>query len=114
VINGTLIDSAVEVAVFYQHHAADDDVCGQHRLRSRLHSGRVFGGEKGDCNRRYQAFIQYMRNFTQPITQLASISNTFQLTIARIGARVRILDEPEEIPERNLASASAATGAVSF
>jgi len=61
-----------------------------------------------------QAFIQYMRNFTQPITQLASISNTFQLTIAASERVFEFLDEPEEILERSLASAGAATGAVSF
>jgi len=37
-----------------------------------------------------QSFIQYMRNFTMPITQLAAISNTLQQTIAASGARVRI------------------------
>lgn len=29
-----------------------------------------------------QAFIQYLRSFTQPITQLASISNQIQRTLA--------------------------------
>ena len=61
-----------------------------------------------------QSFIQYMRNFTQPITQLAAISNTFQQTIAASERVFEFLDEPEEIPERSLASASAVTGAVSF
>jgi ATP-binding cassette subfamily B multidrug efflux pump len=61
-----------------------------------------------------QSFIQYVRNFTQPITQLASISNTLQQTIAASERVFEFLDEPEEILERNLASASAATGAVSF
>jgi ATP-binding cassette subfamily B multidrug efflux pump len=61
-----------------------------------------------------QSFIQYVRNFTQPITQLASISNTLQQTIAASERVFEFLDEPEEILEHNLASASAATGAVSF
>ncbi|HEX2993202.1 MAG TPA: ABC transporter ATP-binding protein [Anaerolineales bacterium] len=61
-----------------------------------------------------QSFIQYMRNFTQPITQLASISNTLQQTIAASERVFEFLDEPEESPERNLASVSAVTGAVSF
>jgi ATP-binding cassette, subfamily B, multidrug efflux pump len=61
-----------------------------------------------------QSFIQYMRNFTQPITQLASISNTLQQTIAASERVFEFLDEPEESPERNLASADAVTGAVTF
>jgi len=61
-----------------------------------------------------QSFIQYTRNFTAPITQLASISNTLQQTIAASERVFEFLDEPEEIPERNLAFASAVTGAVSF
>lgn len=61
-----------------------------------------------------QSFIQYMRNFTAPIAQLAGISNTLQQTIAASERVFEFLDEPEEIPERSLASASAVTGAVSF
>jgi ATP-binding cassette subfamily B protein len=61
-----------------------------------------------------QSFIQYVRNFTQPITQLASISNTLQQTIAASERVFEFLDEPEEIPERSRASADAATGTVSF
>jgi ATP-binding cassette, subfamily B, multidrug efflux pump len=61
-----------------------------------------------------QSFIQYMRNFTQPITQLASISNTLQQTIAASERVFEFLDEPEEKPEHNLASASTVTGSVSF
>ncbi len=61
-----------------------------------------------------QSFIQYVRNFTQPIMQLASISNTLQQTIAASERVFEFLDEPEESPERNLASASVVTGAVSF
>jgi ATP-binding cassette, subfamily B, multidrug efflux pump len=61
-----------------------------------------------------QSFIQYTRNFTQPITQLASISNTLQQTIAASERVFEFLDEPEEIPDRSRASAAAATGAVSF
>ena len=61
-----------------------------------------------------QSFIQYTRNFTAPITQLASISNTLQQTIAASERVFEFLDEPEEIPERSLAYAGAFTGAVSF
>jgi ATP-binding cassette subfamily B protein len=61
-----------------------------------------------------QSFIQYMRNFTQPITQLASISNTLQQTIAASERVFEFLDEPEESPERNLADARAVTDTVTF
>jgi ATP-binding cassette subfamily B protein len=61
-----------------------------------------------------QSFIQYTRNFTAPITQMASISNTLQQTIAASERVFEFLDEPEEIPERSLAHAGAFTGAVSF
>jgi len=61
-----------------------------------------------------QSFIQYMRNFTQPITQLASISNTLQQTIAASERVFEFLDEPEESAERSLAPASVATGDVTF
>lgn len=46
-----------------------------------------------------QAFIQYMRSFTQPITQLANISNTLQSTAAAAERVFEFLDENEEVPE---------------
>jgi len=46
-----------------------------------------------------QAFIQYMRSFTQPISQLASISNTLQSTVAAAERVFEFLEEDEEIPE---------------
>jgi ATP-binding cassette subfamily B protein len=61
-----------------------------------------------------QSFIQYTRNFTAPITQLASISNTIQQTIAASERVFEFLDEPEESPDRRRASVGAVTGAVSF
>jgi ATP-binding cassette subfamily B multidrug efflux pump len=45
------------------------------------------------------AFIQYARQFSQPITQLASIANAIQLTIASAERVFELLDEPEEQPE---------------
>ena len=46
-----------------------------------------------------QAFIQYARQFSQPITQLSSIANTIQLTIASAERVFELLDEPEETPD---------------
>lgn len=45
-----------------------------------------------------QAFIQYARQFTMPITQLSSISNVIQSTIASAERIFELLDEPEELP----------------
>jgi ATP-binding cassette subfamily B multidrug efflux pump len=46
-----------------------------------------------------QAFIQYARQFTMPITQLANIANIIQSTIASAERIFELLDEQEEIPE---------------
>jgi ATP-binding cassette subfamily B multidrug efflux pump len=43
-----------------------------------------------------QAFIQYSRQFSQPITQLSSISNVIQSALASSERVFEILDEPEE------------------
>ncbi|MGB9640607.1 MAG: ABC transporter ATP-binding protein [Anaerolineales bacterium] len=46
-----------------------------------------------------QAFIQYVRNFTQPITQLANISNVLQQTAAAAERVFEFLEEEDEIPD---------------
>ncbi len=46
-----------------------------------------------------QAFIQYARQFSQPITQLSSIVNNIQLTIASAERVFELLDESEEVPD---------------
>ncbi|WP_026567337.1 ABC transporter ATP-binding protein [Bacillus sp. UNC41MFS5] len=46
-----------------------------------------------------QAFIQYARQFSQPIAQTASIANVIQSTIASAERVFEILDETEEVPE---------------
>lgn len=46
-----------------------------------------------------QAFIQYMRNFTQPLSQIASISNTLQSTAAASERVFIFLEEEEEVKE---------------
>ncbi len=43
-----------------------------------------------------QAFIQYVRNFTQPITQLAQVSNMLQSMAAAAERVFEFLEEPEE------------------
>lgn len=51
-----------------------------------------------------QAFIQYMRQFTQPIIQVANIANVLQSTVASAERVFEILDEPEEIPDKEPAA----------
>ncbi len=46
-----------------------------------------------------QAFIQYVRTFTQPITQLANISNVLQQTAAASERVFAFLAQPEETPD---------------
>lgn len=43
-----------------------------------------------------QAFIQYVRNFTQPITQMAQVSNMLQTTAAAAERVFEFLEEAEE------------------
>ncbi len=46
-----------------------------------------------------QAFIQYSRQFTQPIVQVASIMNVLQSTVASAERVFELLDEEEEVPD---------------
>nr|WP_223869776.1 ABC transporter ATP-binding protein [Paenibacillus sabuli] len=46
-----------------------------------------------------QAFIQYARQFSQPLTQMATIANIIQSTIASAERVFELLDEQEEVPE---------------
>jgi ATP-binding cassette subfamily B protein len=46
-----------------------------------------------------QSFLQYMRQFTQPIGQLASVSNTLQSTVAAAERVFEFLEEEEESPD---------------
>lgn len=56
-----------------------------------------------------QAFIQYVRSFTQPISQLANISNQIQMTVAASERVFEFLGEPEETvtePKMRIAEAN--------
>ncbi len=46
-----------------------------------------------------QAFIQYVRNFTRPIAQLANVSNVLQQTAAASERVFEFIEEPEEVAE---------------
>ena len=51
-----------------------------------------------------QAFIQYSRQFNQPIMQMANIANIIQSTIASAERVFELLDEVEEKPEAEKAT----------
>lgn len=62
-----------------------------------------------------QAFIQYVRNFTQPITQIAQVSNMLQSTAAAAERVFEFLEEEEEDHTvENPVGIEGLTGAVSF
>ncbi|HYG58205.1 MAG TPA: ABC transporter ATP-binding protein [Symbiobacteriaceae bacterium] len=51
-----------------------------------------------------QAFIQYSRQFTHPIAQMANIANVVQSTIASAERVFELLDEAEEVPDPDTAN----------
>lgn len=62
-----------------------------------------------------QSFIQYMRRFTQPITQLANVSNMLQSMIAACERVFEFLEEEEEIGDtQNPHSVEDIEGKVTF
>ena len=46
-----------------------------------------------------QAFIQYSRQFTQPLTQVASMMNLLQSGVASAERVFELLDAPEQAPD---------------
>ena len=61
-----------------------------------------------------QAFMQYVRNFTQPITQLSQVSNMLQMLAAAAERIFEFLAEPEEADDAVTPELARADGAVSF
>ena len=57
-----------------------------------LHNGLAIGD--------IQAFIQYVRSFTQPLTQTAQIMNVLQSTAAAAERVFEFLEEPEQTPDK--------------
>jgi ATP-binding cassette subfamily B protein len=74
----------------------------------RVASGRITLGD-------VQAFIQYSRQFTQPVTQLASMVNLLQSGVASAERVFELLDAPEESVEGGGAAlAAGGRGRVTF
>ena len=61
-----------------------------------------------------QAFIQYVKNFTQPITQLTQVSNVLQQMAAAAERIFEFLDEPEEEPDHTTVTSSQVECEVEF
>ncbi|MCA0179339.1 MAG: ABC transporter ATP-binding protein/permease [Actinobacteria bacterium] len=61
-----------------------------------------------------QAFIQYSRQFTQPLTQVASMANLMQSGVASAERVFEVLDAPENVPERSGLLDSGTRGEVAF
>ena len=62
-----------------------------------------------------QAFIQYGRQFSMPITQLSGIASMIQLTVVAAERVFELLDEPEETPDaRDAVTIERPRGAVQF
>jgi ATP-binding cassette subfamily B protein len=58
----------------------------------RISSGAISVGDM-------QAMIQYARQFSMPLTQLASMTATFQSGIASLERVVELLDAPDQMPD---------------
>jgi ATP-binding cassette subfamily B protein len=61
-----------------------------------------------------QAFIQYSRQFTQPITQAASMANLLQSGVASAERVFELLDAEEQVPDTTAAAPPPGRGEVRF
>jgi ATP-binding cassette subfamily B protein len=73
----------------------------------RVASGSISIGE-------VQAFIQYSRTFSMPLTQLASMMNVFQSGIASLERVIELLDADEQIPDAAASLPERVEGRVAF
>ncbi len=113
--NDKLYSAGLPGAVHLRHDPAGDDVHRQPQLRAhrgrRRAAGRVRALSIGDV----QAFIQYSRQFSQPITQVASMANLLQSGVASAERVFELLDAPEQTPDPATPAAPArSAGAVAF
>ncbi len=83
----------------YRHHTSGYKFPEQRKLCGNM------CGRRNTCSRGLitlggvQAFIQYSRQFTQPVIQVASITNVLQSAVASAEQVFELLDEEEEIPD---------------
>ena len=69
-------------------------------------AGSVFAVQGAITVGDIQAFIQYVKNFTQPITQLSQVGNVLQQMAAAAERIFAFLEEPELEPEKPTAKAA--------
>ena len=89
----------MEITVFLRNDDADHAV----RRKPRICNGSTAGGvfvikgsiEVGDI----QSFFQYIRNFTQPIQQIAQVTNLLQSSAAASERVFEFLEEEEEVQQ---------------
>ena len=87
----------IEFAILLGTYATYGESDRKSRFYLRMYIGRILvvsGSGLGVGN--IQSFIQYVRQFNQPITQLASVANTFQSTIAAAERVFGFLEQEEE------------------
>jgi ATP-binding cassette subfamily B protein len=78
--------------------------------------GGIFVTQRSIAIGDIQAFIQYSRQFFQPIMQTANIANVIQLAVASAERVFELLDEEEQVPESKVQSpkSKVVQGAVRF
>ena len=77
-------------------------------------AGSVFAVQGAITVGDIQAFIQYVKNFTQPITQLTQVSNVLQQMAAAAERIFAFLEEEEVAPEESKAKTSQVSCNVEF
>ena len=95
---------------------AGDDVHREHQLRADRGDRRACGSSSGALSLGdVQAFIQYSRQFTQPLTTVASMANLLQSGVASAERVFELLDADEEpVDAADLASPAVRRGEVAF
>ena len=98
--NDAAVRRGVPGAVHLRPDPAGDDVHRQPQLRAGRGRRRPAGGLRRACRiGDIQAFIQYSRQFSQPITQVASMANLLQSGVASAERVFELLDAPEQSPD---------------
>ena len=72
------------------------ELCGQSGYVAVAIVGSIFAANGTITIGDIQAFIQYVKNFTQPIQQLSQVSNMLQSMAAAAERVFEFLNEPEE------------------
>lgn len=105
----------MEIAVFIRYDAADYDVCREFGYACVALTGGLLAIRNVVTIGDIQAFIQYVKNFTQPIQQIAQVINMVQSMSAASERVFEFLNEEEEDQTtENPADIGTVTGAVTF